>query len=101
VAAAPLGGPVTIGASAQSLLALLGLLPESRFYAELSLRAATGNAGKVWIGPSNVSAAGANAFGFLQPSEAIAIDLVTMRSSLGDLYLVGTASDIVYVLAFA
>lgn len=87
--------------SATSLLTLLSLPATSRFYAELTLRAATGNAGTVWIGPSTVGATGANAYGYLLPSEAIAVDLLSMRSSMGDLYLIGTASDTVYVLGFA
>jgi hypothetical protein len=101
MAAAPLGGPVTISATAQSLLALLGLPLASRFYAELTVRASDSNAGRVWIGPSTVTSAGVNAYGFLLPAEALAVDLASMHSSLGDLYLVGTASDTCYVLAFA
>lgn len=101
MAATPIGGPVTISATATTLLSLLSLPATSRFYAELTLRAKDTNAGTVWIGPSGVTAAGVSAYGFLKASEALAIDLAAMHSSFGDLYLIGTPADIVFVLAFS
>lgn len=96
MAAQVFGGPVTITTSALNLTTSLSLSPRI-FYNHLVVRADSSNAGTVWFGKSGVTAI-ANQVGFLEPGDAVAVDLVGAFINTDEIYFVGTSNDKIYVL---
>jgi hypothetical protein len=95
----PFGGPVVIKATATPLHTLLGLSDTT--FGPLVIRAETtakGQAGRIYVGTSTaVTAAGANAVGYLDPGEWLSLDQLG-NTHTNALFLVGTLNDKAYVL---
>ena len=89
------GGPVTITASAQSLTTGLAL-GQNLVFSHMAIRADKANAGRVWLGLSNVTTT-TNQLGFIDAGEAFEVALERVYSDTGQLYLIGTAADKVYI----
>lgn len=66
------GGPgaVAITGTAQNLLTLTGL-PDGSTFGSFTVRAGPSNAGRLFFGPSTVTGAGVDAWGYLDAKEAI------------------------------
>ncbi len=92
----PIGGPITVTATARNLTQGLALA-ERLFLPTLVIRADVGNAGTVWVGTSTVTTT-TNQLGYVKAGESLSINLAGLYFNTDDLYLVGTLNDKVYLL---
>jgi hypothetical protein len=106
----PFGGTATIPAGAPvSVLTLLAqnsanaafLARDVRpTFGSLSIRAASGNAGSIYFGDSNLTnPVGSTAFGFIGAGEAVGWSLNQLRMFVDTLYIAGTTGDTLYINA--
>lgn len=80
----------TLGASAVNLSTILGS-PNDDYVSNVVLRAAKANVGDLYWGD------GSELGGYLEPREAVSIDLSGKFVAIKDLYLSGTTGDQVYI----
>lgn len=81
----------TIGAASQSLSAILAN-PHDDFVSNIVLRAKWDNVGRVFWTDNGVAYGG-----YIEPREAVSMDLAGKYVSSKDLYIAGTQGDVVYI----
>lgn len=92
------GDKVTVTSTPQTMGTLLGL-GTKKYFANVALRADKDNTDIIWIGKSNVTTTD-NQMGFLQASEALALDLSAF-SNTDEAYFVADNPSILYILGIA
>lgn len=91
------GGPVNVTGTAQRLTSLLSL-PTRVAIQDISIRAATANAGRIWIGSSASLTTTTNQIGFIDAGEAWGWHVVGQWLWTDDLWLIATVpGDDAYV----
>lgn len=94
------GNRYTVPATATSLSTLLGetavAIRGRTLAGSIALRAEVSNIATIYFGPSTVTAAGVNAFGFIRASEFVSYELAQGQAPLTDLFIIGNGVDLVY-----
>lgn len=94
---ASMGGQYTVTASAVTLTSALGL-SSGVYCSNIDVKAPSGNSGSVYLGGSTVTNVPANARVEIAPGEAWASGVTAPHLVHTDnLYIVGTADDVVFI----
>jgi hypothetical protein len=92
-----LGTQYTVTGTAAKLTTVLSLTVKQPVR-QLDIKAGSANAGRIFLGPSTVTAVPANARVDIAPDKAWSSVAVTAHSlNTDEVYIVGTASDIAYI----
>lgn len=92
------GGQYTVTGTATNVTTALTLSADRTKCKDITIRAASANAAKVYLGPSTVTAVPANAFAFLNAGDSWNSGVTETNSSNADsVYIIGNAGDIVFI----
>lgn len=80
--------------SAESLTTILGGRVDC---SHIVIRAGDANVNSLFVGKNNVTT-GANRLGYLKPDESLTVDIVNGYLSSDEIYIVGTAAELVHVI---